>query len=131
MIHCDSVGDTGSRMTRLVCFDKTEILALGNSMYTAVTTPLSGAVRAILRAMRMPSTSVSQSGSVRMAFVAGFGPTWEDLPADMAQAALLLAAHYYEYRHDTAGAVGSMPFGVTTLIERYRTVRLFLGGGRS
>ena len=32
---------------------------------------------------------------------------------------------------DTAGAVGSMPFGVTTLIERYRTVRLFLGGGRS
>lgn len=84
-----------------------------------------------LAAMGACLPSVPQSGSVRIAFVAGFGPTWEYLPADMAQAALLLAAHYYEYRHDTAGAVGSMPFGVTTLIERYRTVRLFLGGGRS
>ncbi len=42
---------------------------------------------------------------------------------------LLLAAHYYEYRHETALGGGCMPFGVTSLTERYRTVRL-LGGGQ-
>lgn len=70
------------------------------------------------------------AGAVRIGFLAGFGPEWTDLPADLAQAVLMLAAHYYEYRHETALGSGCMPFGVTALIERYRTVRL-LGGGRS
>jgi len=43
---------------------------------------------------------------------------------------LLLAAHYYEYRDETALGEGCMPFGVSSLIERYRTVRLFAGGAR-
>lgn len=67
-------------------------------------------------------------GAVVVRFRAGFGVVWGDLPADLGQAVLLLAAHYYEYRADTALGGGCMPFGVTSLIERYRTVRL-LGGG--
>jgi hypothetical protein len=38
-----------------------------------------------------------------------------------------LAAGYHENRHERSGATG-MPFGVTALIERWRTVRV-LGGG--
>ncbi|MBZ8118511.1 head-tail connector protein [Roseovarius sp. LXJ103] len=71
---------------------------------------------------------VPTGGSVIVRFFAGYGPMWGDLPADLGQAVLLLAAHFYEYRNDTALGNGCMPFGVTSLIERYRTVRL-LGGG--
>jgi uncharacterized phiE125 gp8 family phage protein len=60
--------------------------------------------------------------------LAGYGPEWSDLPPDLAQAVMLLAAHFYEYRSDGALHGASMPFTVTGLIERYRTVRLFMGG---
>jgi len=52
------------------------------------------------------------------------------MPADLAQAVLMLAAHYYEFRSDTSLGQGCMPFGVTSLIERYRTVRIFAGSGQ-
>ena len=73
---------------------------------------------------------VPNGGSVRIAFEAGFGAAWGDLPSDLGQAVLLLAAHYYEYRNETALGDGCMPFGVTSLIERYRTVRVFAGTGQ-
>ena len=63
-------------------------------------------------------------GRLRVRFLAGYGPEWDDLPSDLQQAVMLLAAHYYEYRHDTALAGGCMPFGVTSLIERFRALRL-------
>lgn len=72
---------------------------------------------------------VARAGRVRIGFRAGFGPGWADLPPDLAQAVLMLAAHYYEYRQDVSLGAGCMPFGVTALIERYRTVRLGAGGG--
>lgn len=67
-------------------------------------------------------------GSVRVLFRAGMAPAWEGLPADLAQAVLLLAAHYYEYRDETSLSDGCMPFGVSSLIERYRPLRLYVGG---
>ena len=70
---------------------------------------------------------VPQGGSVVVYFDAGFGPGWQDLPADLAQAVLLLAAHYYEFRNETTLSDGCMPFGVTSLIERYKVMRLFAG----
>ncbi len=73
--------------------------------------------------------TIPSGGAVRVTFIAGYGPEWSDLPADLAQAVMLLGAHYYEYRHETALGSGCMPFGVTSLIERYRTVRLLGGGG--
>ncbi|MDE4192781.1 head-tail connector protein [Phaeobacter gallaeciensis] len=70
---------------------------------------------------------VAKGGSVRVSFAAGLAPDWGGLPADLAQAVLMLAAHYYEYREDTGLHGGCMPFGVTSLIERYRAIRLSLG----
>ncbi|MEL6959878.1 MAG: head-tail connector protein [Pseudomonadota bacterium] len=68
--------------------------------------------------------SIPSAGSARIRMLAGFGPEWSDLPADLAQAVMLLAAHYYEYRHEVQYDGGCMPFGVSALIERYRQMRL-------
>ena len=74
--------------------------------------------------------SIPSGGSVDIRFKAGWGPAWSDLPADLRQAVFLLAAHYYEYRSETTLTEGCMPFGVSSLIERYRTVRVGFGGSR-
>ncbi|MCU9848717.1 hypothetical protein OEZ60_11945 [Defluviimonas sp. WL0024] len=66
-------------------------------------------------------------GSVEVLFTAGFGPSWSDVPDDLAQAVFLLAAQFHENRHEAGERLG-MPFGVMALIERWRTVRV-LGGG--
>ena len=71
--------------------------------------------------------TIPTGGSAEIRFQAGFGAEFADLPADLQQAVLLLAAHYYEYRHETALGDGCMPFGVTSLIQRYRTVRFGSG----
>jgi uncharacterized phiE125 gp8 family phage protein len=71
--------------------------------------------------------SIPFGGKASIRFQAGFGPQWSDLPDDLAQAVFLLAAHYYEYRDETSLTRGCMPFGVQTLIERYRPMRLFAG----
>ncbi len=68
------------------------------------------------------------AGQARIEFTAGFANAWGDLPADLAQAVMLLASHYYEHRHETAVGEVTMPFGVNALLERYRNIRLF--GGR-
>lgn len=67
---------------------------------------------------------VPQGGQGRITFDAGYGPDWDDVPADLGHAAILLAAHYHDHRHDTGLGPGCMPFGVTALIERYRPLRL-------
>lgn len=69
-------------------------------------------------------------GLVKVVFDAGFGVAWTDLPVDLRQAVLLLAGEFYEHRHDDGAQAAGLPFGVVTLIERWRTVRI-LGGGRS
>lgn len=84
--------------------------------------------RPSLKAVANCLPSVPVNGSVRIGLLAGFGPEWGDLPADLGQAVMMLAAHYFEYRHDVTQGMPTMPFGVSSLIERYRTVRLFMGG---
>jgi uncharacterized phiE125 gp8 family phage protein len=63
-------------------------------------------------------------GHAEIRFTAGFGEAWEDVPADLRQAVLLLAAHFYENRADSGAASSSMPFGVLVLIEAYRATRI-------
>ncbi len=72
--------------------------------------------------------AVPAGGVVKVVFDAGFSATWAGVPADLQQAVLLLAAEYYEHRHDFGMQAGGLPFGVVVLIERWRTVRV-LGGG--
>ncbi|WP_295044417.1 hypothetical protein [uncultured Paracoccus sp.] len=71
---------------------------------------------------------VPRRGMVSVTFTAGFGDTWSRVPADLAQAVVMLAARYYEDRsHD--GTRVAMPFGVSALIERWRQVRTLAGRG--
>lgn len=69
---------------------------------------------------------IADGGTVEICFEAGFGAAWADLPVDLAQAVMLLAAEFYENRQ--AGAlIQALPLAVHGLIEPWRTVRL-LGG---
>lgn len=65
----------------------------------------------------------------RITFTAGFGATWADIPADLAQAVLLLAGEFYDYRHNDYGPGPGLPRQVAQLIETWRPVRV-LGGGQ-
>lgn len=78
--------------------------------------------RPALVATALPHIPVN--GVARITFTAGFGTSWTSVPADLAQAVFLLAASNYEARAESYGSKGSMPFGVLSLIERYKTVRL-------
>lgn len=71
---------------------------------------------------------VPAGGFVTLIFRAGFGPDWSAVPADLAQAVLLLAARYYEDR-TFADAQSALPFGVSALIERWRLIRVLGGRG--
>lgn len=75
--------------------------------------------------------SVPEGGRVEVVFVAGFGVAWGQVPSDLGQAVLLLAAEYYEMRHEAGRREGAgLPLAVQVLIERWRTVRLLGGGAR-
>ncbi|MGV6847176.1 MAG: head-tail connector protein [Marinibacterium sp.] len=85
--------------------------------------------RPVLRPRASCLPGVPTGGSVTVKFTAGVAVDWGGLPADLGHAVILLAAHYYERRDDTSLGDGCMPFGVTSLIQRYRPVRLHLGVG--
>ena len=70
--------------------------------------------------------TIPTGGAVEIAFEAGFGPDWADLPADLAQAVLLLAAAYYEHRSADALDI-TLTAGVRALLARWQPVRLMLG----
>lgn len=69
-------------------------------------------------------------GKAVIAFSAGYGPSWAFVPADMAQAIMMLAAQYYENRSSFEGRDQGLPSQVALLLERHRDFRLF-GGGRA
>lgn len=64
-------------------------------------------------------------GSAEIYFTAGYGTAWSDIPPDLAHASLLLGSQYYEHRHDSGAGQQGFPMAVSSLIERYRNVRLF------
>lgn len=86
--------------------------------------------RSVLRPTGACLPAAPSGGSFKVSLEAGFAATWEDVPADLRQAVFLLAAHYYEFRHETRLSAGCMPFGVTSLLERHRNLRLGMGAGR-
>ncbi len=68
--------------------------------------------------------TIPDYGRAEIEFTAGYGTEWDDLPVDLRQAVLLLAACYYENRSADDGSDGAMPFGVQALLDPYRPVRL-------
>lgn len=79
--------------------------------------------RIVARGLVLPP--IPRGGRVEIDFTAGFGPGWGDVPADLAQAALLLAAEHYQAR---GGERAEPPGAVAALIAPWRALRL--GGGR-
>lgn len=73
--------------------------------------------------------AIATGGAVEIRFDAGFGAAWADVPPDLAQAVMLLAAEFYETRHDAGDRTGGLPLAVQALTERWRTVRVLGGGG--
>lgn len=71
---------------------------------------------------------IPTGGRVEIAMTAGFGAEWAAVPPDLRQAVILLAAQFYEARHDAGDGVAGLPVAVQALIEGWRTVRI-LGGG--
>ncbi|QRZ15952.1 hypothetical protein JWJ88_13195 [Paracoccus methylovorus] len=86
--------------------------------------------RPVLEPVGVFLPAVPLGGFAAITFQAGFGPEWPQVPADLAQAVLMLAARYHEDRTFEA-AQGAMPFGVSALIERWRSVRVLGGRGNS
>ncbi len=68
--------------------------------------------------------AIPPSALVELTFTGGYGASWSDVPGDLRQAVLLLAAHYYENRHGEAEHDAGLPFGVISLLEYHRPVRL-------
>ncbi|PID37133.1 MAG: hypothetical protein CR993_01710 [Rhodobacterales bacterium] len=81
----------------------------------------------VARSLLLPAIPVG--GKAVIAFEAGFGPGWDDLPADLKQAVLMLAAQFYENRGTGLAGEGRIPPAVAALIGSYRNLRLFGGGG--
>ena len=85
-----------------------------------------------LHAVGMLFPAAPSDGRIEILFDAGFGDTWAQVPADLAQAVMLLAAQLYETRHD-AGAqaqIMGLPAAVQSLIAPWRNVRVLGGGAR-
>lgn len=72
--------------------------------------------------------SIPVGGSATIAFDAGFGPAWDDVPPDLGQAVKILAAYFYENRGSGSGSEAEMPQAVAMLVNRWRVTRLFGGG---
>lgn len=73
---------------------------------------------------------VPEGGRIEIDFSAGFG-VWDAVPADLRQAVFLLAAEYYEQRHEGGQRTGEgLPQAVQALIGRWRRVRVLGGGAR-
>jgi len=79
----------------------------------------------VARGVVLPAIPVG--GRVEIDFTAGFGPVWADVPADLAQAVLLLAADYY---HSRAGERPALPASVAGLVAPWQPVRTTAGGHR-
>ncbi|MDZ7905057.1 MAG: hypothetical protein U5N55_04270 [Cypionkella sp.] len=72
--------------------------------------------------------AVPNDGRIEILFDAGFGTSWANVPTDLAQSVMLLAAQFYETRHDAGAQMMGLPATVQSLIASWRNVRV-LGGG--
>ena len=71
--------------------------------------------------------TVPSGGTAEIIFEAGYGPEWEDIPSDLSQSVVLLAAHFYENRTGAVEGSGCLPMAVSALLERHRPLRVFKG----
>lgn len=82
-----------------------------------------------LRARGLILPTIPVGGSAEIDFIAGYGASWAEVPANIGQAAIHLAAFLHDHRLDHDAAPVALPAAVTMLIEPYRAIRLFGGSG--
>ena len=85
-------------------------------------------MRPVIRPQGGGLPSVPAGGRLVLRFTAGFADDWNGVPADLAQAVVMLAARYFEDRSDE-NARRTLPMRVSALIERWRAVRVLAGRG--
>ncbi|NNF89846.1 MAG: hypothetical protein HKM96_00590 [Boseongicola sp.] len=80
-----------------------------------------------LRWLGLVLPTIPVGGHAEIVFEAGYSADWAGVPADLKQAVLMLAAHFYEHR--TGPSDHAVPGSLAVLLKRYKPFRLF-GGGR-
>lgn len=64
-------------------------------------------------------------GSVaELNFAAGHGESWNDVPDDLLQAVITLAAHFYENRFGEVAGTGPLPAGVMAIVDQHSPIRI-------
>ena len=71
-----------------------------------------------------PLWPLPRGAVAELSFSAGYGVSWNDVPDDLRQAVILLAAHYYENRFGEIQADHGMPYGVLSIVEQHRPARI-------
>tara|TARA_R110002096_G_scaffold139147_6_gene293321 strand:- start:805 stop:1401 length:597 start_codon:yes stop_codon:yes gene_type:complete len=108
-------------ITSVTCLDRFDVpYAVDSGAYVLIQDSLVPAIKAVGGWLpRIPT-----DGTIEIEFLAGYGANWDDVPADLAQAVLLLASYFYENRIGAPLASGILPVAVSGLIEPYRVVRV-------
>lgn len=116
-------------VTEVVSFSVTDILGSSEAVEATSYNLLPDFYRPVVQARGWSLPVIPDGGTAEISFTAGFGPAWEDLPADLAQAVLMLATHFYDNRSALGDRTKLLPRGVSSLLRRYLPVRI-LGGSR-
>lgn len=74
--------------------------------------------------------TIPVGGTAEIVFEAGYGATWDKVPADLAQAVFLVAAHLHGNRSAVGDRWHALPHGVAALLQPWKPVRLFAGRQR-
>ena len=73
-----------------------------------------------------PAGSSQKLNQLEIRFLAGYGDTPEDVPADLKQALLMLAAHWFEQRDPIAfgGSFAEVPRTIQALLNNYKKYKV-------
>lgn len=81
--------------------------------------------RLMLRPDRIWARPGRLANGIEIRLLAGFGPAPTNVPAELVQAVLHLAAHWFENREAASDpALQTMPLGVSAMISAYRSARI-------
>jgi uncharacterized phiE125 gp8 family phage protein len=77
--------------------------------------------RPLVRSVGFTLPTIPVGGRAEIDFTAGYGAVWSEVPGDLRQAVLMLAAEF----HDNRAADRGIPEAVAALVAPYRHVRLW------